>query len=182
MSSKNSSEKAYLVITAVGPDRPGIVSDLSRVIHAAGANLEDSRMAVLGGEFALLLLVSGSEAELSRVLADAQSQESTLGLRLMSKPTSGPRAARNVLPYTIRVTGLDRPGIVQSVTGVLAHHRVNVRSLESRVTYAAESGTPLFTFEAELEVPSAVVLAALRKELTTRADEDNLDLSLDARV
>ncbi len=49
--------KSYLVLTAVGPDRPGLVSEISSLVLAAGANLEDSRMAILGGEFALLVLV-----------------------------------------------------------------------------------------------------------------------------
>src|SRR5262245_30460436 len=38
---KELTEKSYLVLTAVGPDRPGIVSELSALIHRAGANVED---------------------------------------------------------------------------------------------------------------------------------------------
>jgi glycine cleavage system transcriptional repressor len=43
-----------LVVTAVGPDRPGIASDFTGHVHAAGANLADSRMVNLRGQFALL--------------------------------------------------------------------------------------------------------------------------------
>lgn len=174
-----SSEKAYLVITAVGPDRAGLVSELSSLIHAAGANLEDSRMAVLGGEFALLLLVSGVEAALARVEGRVRESEQALGLTLLLKRTTGPRALRNVLPYTIRVSGFDRPGIVQTVTGILARRGVNVNALESRVTNAPESGTPLFVLEALLEVPSEAALAELRSELSARCDDESLDLTLE---
>ena len=177
----DSQKRDYLVITAVGPDRPGIVSALSSLIHNAGANLEDSRMAVLGGEFALLLLVSGVDAALSTVERRASDSEASLGLRVMSKRTTGPRAPRNVLPYSIRVSGFDRPGIVQSVASLLAERGVNVASFESRVTNAPLSGTPLFVLEAELEVPSEVTLSALRKELSARCDEENLDFALEAR-
>ncbi len=175
-----SSNKGYLVVTALGPDRPGIVSDLSRLIHELGANLEDSRMAVLGGEFALLLLVSGADATLGGVESRLASSAEALGLRVLCKRTSEERSGRDVLPYTIRVSGFDRPGIVQTVTSLLARRNVNVSALESRLSYAAESGTPLFVLEAELEVPSATALAELRRELNAKCDEENLDVVLEA--
>ena len=49
-----------LVITALGEDRPGIVDELSSVLSKKQLNIEDSRMSVLGGEFAILMLVSGA--------------------------------------------------------------------------------------------------------------------------
>jgi glycine cleavage system transcriptional repressor len=63
-----------LVITAVGPDRSGLVDDFTGYLHAAGANIADSRMVNLRGQFALVLLAEGSEAalaEVERSLADA---------------------------------------------------------------------------------------------------------------
>jgi len=173
-------EKKFLVVTAVGPDRPGIVSDLSGIIHKAGANLEDSRMAALGGEFAVLLLAAGSEAALARLGTALAESQSALGLRTVLTPTSAPNTGRQLLLYSIRVSGFDRPGIVQAVTQTLARRSVNVRSLESRLAYAAESGTPLFVLEAELEVPSETTLSEVRRELVNRCDEENLDLSFEA--
>lgn len=173
-------EKTFLVITAVGPDRPGIVSDLSATIHAAGANLEDSRMAALGGEFAVLLLASGTEDALARLEQRLAESEAALGLRLLVKRTTAPRPDRRVLPYSIRVSGFDRPGIVQAVTGTLARRGVNVRALESRLAYAPHSGTPLFVLNAELDVPSELTLSELRRELSAKCEEENLDLSFES--
>ena len=172
------STKKYLVLTAVGPDRPGLVSEISSLILAAGANLEDSRMAILGGEFALLLLVSGPERAIGEVELRASEVGARLGLRLMTKPTTSPPVARDFLPYQIRVTGVDRPGIVQRVAAVLAGRGVNVASLESRISYAPESGTPMFILEAALQIPSALALADLRRELTGACDEENWDFAL----
>ena len=50
-------DRGYVVLTAVGPDRPGLVNALASLIRDAGANIEDSRMAILGGEFAVILLI-----------------------------------------------------------------------------------------------------------------------------
>jgi len=177
--SVESSNKNYLVLTAVGPDRPGLVSELASAIHGAGANLEDSRMAILGGEFALLLLVSGSEAAAAAVERAAAPLGEKLGLRVLTKRT-GRGQSRNFLPYQIRVTGFDRPGIVLRVSEILARRGVNVASLESHLAYAPLSGTPMFVLEAELQVPSEVVLSELRRELSAQCDEENLDLSLES--
>jgi len=76
--------KSHLVLTAVGPDRPGLVNRISSLIHEASANLEDSRMAILGGEFALLVLVSGTDAAVARVEQEAVRLEPELGLKVMT--------------------------------------------------------------------------------------------------
>ena len=173
--------KSYLVLTAVGPDRPGLVSEISSLVHSAGANLEDSRMAILGGEFALLVLVSGDEKATSEVAAQGEALGARLGLRLMTKPTTSRQAARDFLPFEIRVTGVDRPGIVQRVAGVLAGRGVNVASLESRLEFAPESGTPMFILEANLQLPSALVLEDLRRELSKACEEESWDYALEAK-
>lgn len=173
--------RGYLVFTAVGPDRPGLVNEISAAIHGAGANLEDSRMAILGGEFALILLLSGSPEALEGVKRAGSRLETALGLRCILKETTTPTSLGDYLLYRIRVSGLDRPGIVQSIAGLLAGRGVNLASLESRVTYAPLSGTPMFVLEADLQVPSKLDLPALRAELAARCEEENLDLLLESR-
>lgn len=175
----DSNQKQYLVLTAVGPDRPGLVSEIAAAIHGAGANLEDSRMAILGGEFALLLLLSGPEAAAAAVEKSAAPLGEKLGLRVISKRT-GRGQQKDFLPYRISVTGFDRPGIVLRISEILARRGVNVASLESHLAYAPLSGTPMFVLEAELQVPSEVALAELRRELSAQCDEENLDLSLES--
>lgn len=172
------STKNYLVLTAVGPDRPGLVNEISSDVLAVGANLEDSRMAILGGEFALLMLVSGAQPALSALEARVAESSARLGLRLMTTPTTLPQVPRDFLRYQIRVTGVDRPGIVQRVAALLAGRGVNVASLESRLSYAPESGTPMFILEAALQIPSALALSDLRRELSLACEEENWDFTL----
>ena len=171
--------KSYLVLTAVGPDRPGLVSEISAMVLAAGANLEDSRMAILGGEFALLVLVSGDQQVMHDVEARGAVLGERLGLRLLTKATTSRQAARDFLPFRIRVTGVDRPGIVQRVAAVLAGRGVNVASLESRLEFAPESGTAIFILEANLQIPSALALADLRRELSRVCEEESWDYTLE---
>lgn len=169
-----------MVLTAVGPDRPGLVQEISRAIHDSGANLEDSRMAILGGEFALILLFSGAPAAVDKVAERGRSLEPELGLRFSLHETKAASSKQSFLPYQLRVSGFDQPGIVSSVSAVLARRSINVASLESRVHNAPLSGTPMFLLNAEIQVPSEVALSSLRKELAAVCDEKNLDFALEA--
>jgi glycine cleavage system transcriptional repressor len=171
---------SHVVLTAVGPDRPGLVRAISSVVLGASASVEDSRMAILGGEFALIMLVSGTEAAVSRVERELDGLEVELGLEFVFKRTKS-ESLRKAIPHVIRVTGIDRPGIVHVVTDLLAKRAVNVASLESRVTFAPDSGTPLFELDAELQVPSEVALEELRRDLFALCQDENLDLSFDAK-
>lgn len=54
------SSQHYLVITALGADRPGIVNTITRHVSSCGCNIEDSRLAMLGEEFTFIMLLSGT--------------------------------------------------------------------------------------------------------------------------
>ncbi|MBK7579696.1 MAG: ACT domain-containing protein [Myxococcales bacterium] len=172
--------KRFRVLTAAGPDRPGLVKGISGAIHRGRANLEDSRMAVLGGEFVMLVLMSGTPAELDEAESAARAVATSLGLDCSFRDTAVPEPTRGVLAYELRVTGLDQPGIVEAVTTVLAASAVNVASLETSVVHQPLTGTPMFVLEARLHVPSTVVLSELRRDLTRVGEDQNLDLVLEA--
>jgi glycine cleavage system transcriptional repressor len=176
-----SPEKQYLVMTAIGQDRPGLVERVSSLIHAAGANLEDSRMAILGGEFALLVLMTGTPRALAAIQKQSKALELELGLQIGLRSTDKQSFQSDYLPYELRINGVDRPGIVARVTAVLAARQVNVAALDSKVTYAALTGTPLFWLDAQIQVPSEVALATLRGELSRVCDAENLDFQLESK-
>jgi glycine cleavage system transcriptional repressor len=176
-----SDEKRYMVMTAVGADRPGLVERMATLIHAAGANIEDSRMAILGGEFAVIMLFAGDARAVEAVTRQQPMLEAEYGLHTTVRATARQTVAIDYLPYDLRISGVDRPGIVARVTSVLAARRINVAALESRVSYAPLSGTPLFSLDAQLQVPSEVALTTLRNELGRVCDEENLDFQLDSR-
>ena len=170
-------DRRYVVITAVGPDRPGLVNQLSSLIREAGASIEDSRMAILGGEFAMILLISGPAGAIERV-KEIPAHEGDLGLRCIVKETA-PHAPSDYLLYRIEVSGADRPGIVQAIAAILANHGINVATLESRLSYAPFSATPMFMLEATLQVPSKTALSDLRSDLAATCEDENLDFHLE---
>src|SRR6476660_1378077 len=78
---------AQLIITAVGPDRPGIVGELTSHLHAAGANLLDTRMVNLRGEFAMMILLEAPDtAAIEKLRRDLPAAGESMRLRISATP------------------------------------------------------------------------------------------------
>jgi glycine cleavage system transcriptional repressor len=120
-----------LAVTAIGADRPGIIARVTGVLRERGGNLEDSSMTILGGQFAIMLLVS-SEAGAEDLETALRDGTADLGLVVTVRPV-GPGAEHAPATHVLSVYGSDRPGIVADVAGVLADAEVNVTDLTTRV-------------------------------------------------
>lgn len=171
-----------LVITAVGPDRPGIASDVTGQVHAAGANLADTRMVNLRGMFALIALVEGSAEALEGARARLEEAGPRIGLTIdFSAPASKEdlSAQREGVPFRLKTYSMDQPGIVHRVTSYLREQGVNVEELVTRLESAAFMGTPVFTMEVLMLVPKTASVKQLRQALEVLGDELNCDVDLD---
>jgi glycine cleavage system transcriptional repressor len=170
---------SQLIITAVGPDRPGIVGELTAHLHAGGGNILDSRMVNLRGEFAMLILVEadGSAAESLRHGLPAAAEK--IGLRLRISDQHGNQPAVRGLPFRLKTYSMDQPGIVARLSQVLRENGVNIEELSARQESAPFSGSPLFLTEMRLTVPPTVALGKLRADLESVGNAINCDIDLD---
>ncbi len=169
----------HAVFTAIGTDRPGIVDELSQFIFDRGGNIEDSRMVNLRGQFAMMVLVGGAADVLERVEKDLPAFAGRSAMSAEIRPV-GVRAAASAeaLPYRLIGTGIDQPGLVHSLAHVLREMNVNIESLETRLTPAPYTGSPMFEIEAVLSVPRSTPLSGLRQKLGAACDQLNMDWDL----
>ena len=165
----------FLVLTAIGGDRPGIVDELSSVLLDANLNIEDSRMSVLGGEFAIILLISGSTDALNAFKQQQQKLEQTLNLSLLIKATHSRSVEGKQVPYSIKVVGMDNPGIVHRLTRFLSEHKINIEDLETESYPAPHTGTPMFAVYMTVDIPGDIATSKLRDDFIDLCDEQNLD-------
>lgn len=170
----------FLVLTAVGTDRPGIVAELTQVLAERGVNVADSRMAVLGGEFAVMMLISAATDSQARLRDDVRGVGERLGLQVLLKETRSPAAHRGgrVRSYRVQVHALDHPGIVHAVTAALRGLGGNVVSLETTAYQAAVTGTPLFHMNLSADFPGEVGANRLREALSQVAEAANADIDV----
>ena len=171
---------AQIILTAVGSDRPGLVADLTKHVHEAGASLADSRMVNLRGHFALLALVEGSDETVAAARRALEASASAMGLRLeVQTIDKAAVASPGSVPYRLKTYSVDQPGIVARVTEVLRAHRVNVEELETRIESAPFAGTPLFLLEAIVTLPAGTSARKLRDDLAGLGDAIGCDVDLD---
>ncbi|OGF99013.1 MAG: hypothetical protein A3F83_10220 [Candidatus Glassbacteria bacterium RIFCSPLOWO2_12_FULL_58_11] len=173
----------YLVLSGIGPDKPGIARAISGEAYKAGCSIEDSRMAVLGGEFAILVLIGGERQAVELFAGKLKQLESETGLTLSMRYTKA-RPEFKVekgVPYHLVVVGMDRTGIVFQVTELLSRHGINIGSLETEASHAPVTGTPMFRMTIAMEVPAEVPLRKVREGLAGLCDQLNMDFFLEAR-
>lgn len=165
----------YLVISALGEDRPGIVNDLSERVNDSGCNIVDSRMTVLGGEFAILMMVEGNWNQIAKLEHQLPGIGERLGLTVIARRTTQREARINLLPYRVDVVSIDHPGIIYKLANFFSSRNINIQDLYTDSYRAAHTGSPMFSASLTVGIPSDVHIARLREEFLDYCDQLNLD-------
>lgn len=157
-------------ITVVGHDRPGIIAEVTGALADLGGNLEDSSMTLLRGHFAWTLIVTGSDPE---HINDRLEPLRTKDLQIFVVPLPRQAPSRGVgVTYLMSVHGGDRPGIVSTLTRVLAAAGGNIVDLTTRL-----SGD-LYVLVAEVVLPEDVDIAMLELDLGSAATNVGVGVTL----
>jgi len=171
--------KQHLAVSAIGSDRTGMVHELTRIINECGGSIAESRMAALGSEFAMLILVSGNWHALARIESELARMAEAGVLSVHMKRTE-PRAARaDMLPYSVDIVSLDQTGIVAGLSGFFASRSIDIIEVSTRGYPAAHTGAPMFAVQMVINVPGKLHVAQLREEFMDFCDSLNLDAILE---
>ncbi len=165
----------YLVVSIIGEDRPGLVEEISRVVHDTGCNIEDSRMSALGRSFAIIQLISGQWNTISKLETALSTLQREHDLAILSKRTQARHAKGDQLPYLVEMVGLDHPGIVHELASFFSSRGINIEELATSSHPAAHTGTPIYTVHLSIGVPGQLQIALLREDFMDLCDRLNLD-------
>ena len=163
----------HFALTIVGRDRPGIVSQVTEILFKQGCNLADSSCSILGGQFAMILILGHPEFTDRKSFGDAfkplEDADLTVALRVL-KPGGEIRSNIEGELCMISVYGSDKPGIVYRVANVLGEKKVNITDLNTKLVGTEER--PVYVMVIEAALPEGVAeedvdnwLAAIRDEL-----------------
>lgn len=175
--------KHWFALSAIGRDRPGIVADLAELIYECDCNLEDSSMTILGGEFAVLLLLSsqGEDVE-QRLSAACKRLEWEKRLTVFFRPLEGEATAYPVseraTSYELQATGVDKAGLVARIARCLANHGISIVKMVTHSRPEPGSGTAIYTMQIEMAVPESVNTSSLREQLDHISDELHIHIDL----
>ena len=168
-----------LVLTLLGPDRPGLVEAVADVIAANGGNWLESRMAHLAGKFAGVLRADVPPDKVDAVIGALRRLE-TRGLKIVAEAASPAGDPGDQRPMNLELVGLDRPGIVREISQLLAQQGVNVEELTTDRSSAPMSGEMMFHARARVHIPASADLARLRSGLERLANDLVVEIRLDS--
>lgn len=162
------------MLTLIGEDKPGIVAAVTRALFEFGLNLGETSMLRLGGNFTVMMMVSGehSEAELRDRLKPVIEAQ---GMCLNIDPIKAHLHEHLVPNIQVTVTGADRAGIVAQVTSALAEAGFNILDLESDVAGTADKPVYIMQIAGVADVAVEVIERAL-----VPLREDGVDVNVSA--
>lgn len=167
-----------VVITLTGPDRVGIVEAVTRALLELSGNVETSRMARLGGAFAMLMLVALPEERLGE-LETAFEALIGEGYKLTwSRTEPGEAEPADRRAYRVDVCGADHEGIIHEIARGLSERGINIESAETEISQAPVSASPLFSMTAVVAVPSRLVGTAWEAEIAEAGRQANVDVTV----
>jgi glycine cleavage system transcriptional repressor len=167
--------KNYLVISALGEDRIGLIDELSRVILECDCTILDSRMTLLGKELAIILLAQGNWNTLAKLEVQLKRLEQPLGMTFTTKRTDLRKQRVNYLPYAVEVVSINQVSIVYSLTNFFSSRSISIEDLVTRSYSAPHTGAPMFSVNIVIGIPANTHVAMLRDEFMDFCDELNLD-------
>ena len=171
-----------LIISAVGSDRPGIVSELSGAITSHGGNIEKSRMSRLGSDFTIIMLVTVEHKwEESLVVAVQAIKELSITTKSTEPNTiKEGETCNDTIGETcqISLSGADNEGIVKVLSKYLEEKSINIIEMDTHISQAPISGSPLFNLNASVSIPREVDGRDIQSDLSQISKELGVEIQL----
>ena len=165
-----------IIISAIGTDRPGIVSELSGIITSNGGNVEESRMSRLGSDFAIIMLITVAPDWVESLEV---ALKSITALNITTKPTTLLQVGDG-RQFSINLNGADNEGIVKVLSKYLAKKSINILEMETHISQAPVSGTPLFNLNASVSIPHDVEEEVIQVDLSQIAQDLGVEIQLNS--
>jgi glycine cleavage system transcriptional repressor len=169
----------YFALTIIGRDRPGIVSSTAEIIYKIGCNVADSSNNILGGQFAMILILSHPEITDPDQLAQEFDSLAAQGLSVFVRALKPGGEQRAELPgelCMISVYGADQPGIVYQVTKVLSDHNINITDLHTKLIGTKER--PVYIMICETVLPENLTVDDLKSLMNELKKQLQVDISV----
>lgn len=178
MARPNSNEN-YLLLSATAPHLRSPLLVVTRRIADAGCHIVESRLASLGEDVVLNVLVVGSWDAVAKLETAAGRMEREDSLRIQTQRTQAKPTQSNLLPYLVEVVAADKPGILIQIAEFFAARGIQIESLSSSRYRAMQTGAEMFQAQLTIGIPGKTHLAGLRDEFLEFCDSMNLDAILD---
>jgi len=169
----------YLVLSALGSDQRGILSELSKLATECGCNIVDSQMTVLGGEFSIIMLLGGEWNAIAKIEHSIPAVAQKFNFMTMLKRTSKLEDKQDHVPYTIDIVALDSPGIIKDTASFFSEAGINIEDMSTRSYKAPYTSAPMVSIHIIVNMPATIRIGEFKDKFSDFCDANNLDATLD---
>jgi glycine cleavage system transcriptional repressor len=169
----------HFALTIIGRDHPGIVARVTKILFDLGCNIADSSCTILGGQFAMILIISHPQFVSRESFGSAFDPIEKDGLSVFIRTLKpGGEAA----PYLqgelclISVYGSDKPGIVYPVVKELGDRQINITDLNTKLVGSPES--PVYVMLIEAILPPGILIEEIDKVMAELKGKLQVDISV----
>jgi glycine cleavage system transcriptional repressor len=166
----------HLVVTAMGADRPGLVSRLARLASECDCDIVDSRMALFGNEFTLIMMIAGSWPAITKIETLLPSLSVELELMTVMKRTSKHTPKNFVSRIEVTFSGEDQRGTMKTITQFLADRSLDLAAVRSHAE--DNQGLQTQSMFLAINIPEKVDLVTLETSIYELAEQMSLECSI----
>jgi glycine cleavage system transcriptional repressor len=170
-------ENNFLIITASGADKLGLVEQLAGRIADCGCNIEESSMTVMNGQFSFIARVTGAWHALSKLEGQTAALGTQLGLAITQQRTG--KSDRSAIPYTVELVAMDQPGIVRKLAAFFTRNGISIDELRTSSYFAPHTGSPMTSIIMTVGIHAKIHIPTLREDFLDYCDDLNLDATLE---
>ena len=172
-----------VVISVLGPDRPGIIAAVSKMLVEKDGNIENVSQTILQSEFSGIFIVAlPSQLPIEELEAFLKEGLAPLNHHVFVKPleiggitfTMGKSE-----PFVITTRGPDRKGLVAAMTEIIARYGVNVTNLQAVFKGGDDPNNNIMIYE--VDIPADIDQMGFYSDLRSKAAELSLLISIQHR-
>ncbi len=161
------------ILTVVTQDQIGIIAGIAGALDEAGVRLMELSQTVVRDYFTIILAISLPKGGDTQTLSTNIRQRigSNVAVTLVRYEPTG-QSPQKGERYILTATGIDHPGNVHTITGIIAEYGGNITDLSTRVV------DNYLSMIAEIDVPAELLLDQLQSALQSAGAKIDLKLRL----
>ncbi len=164
-----------IIISAFGPDKPGLVYKISKIVLSLNGNIENSKMMQLESDFTIMMLIQINIENIKKLKNKLDEIED---LNISFSQTNRKKNKLKYINYSFSISVSDNEGIIYLYTDLFKNNNINIESMETEINHAPISGFPIFNLKSILNIPNDLDIKIIKKELKDIAQENNIEYKL----
>jgi glycine cleavage system transcriptional repressor len=169
-----------VIITVLGKDRPGIISQITSILFDLDCNLENANQMILQQEFAGFFIVTLPAGMDYKTLAYKLTKPTEdMGLNIHVNPVEEDSIKESRQPgqvFLITTIGPDQKGLVARFSTILAEYQANIENLKAVFKGGDNPNENIMSYQ--VFIPDSVNSQKLFEALKQKAKTLNLDIRI----